>query len=89
MPEPELKTYYATVMVTRAEEWCVEAESPEEARELLAAGLGHRYQAGMRREDCYGSGPTKLPVSTTSPVIPQLPTCERTSIDAALCQNWL
>ena len=35
----------------------------------------------------FGSGPTKLPVSTTSPVIPQLPTCERTSIGAALCQE--
>ena len=30
-PEPELKTYHATMLVTRAEEWCVEAESPEEA----------------------------------------------------------
>ena len=40
-PQPELKTYHATMLVTRAEEWCVEAESPEEARELLAAGLGH------------------------------------------------
>jgi hypothetical protein len=40
--EPELKTYHATMLVTRAEEWCVEAESSEEARELLAAGLGHR-----------------------------------------------
>jgi len=38
-PEPELKTYHATMLVTRAEEWCVEADSPEEARELLAAGL--------------------------------------------------
>ncbi len=48
MSEPELKTYHATVMVTRAEEWCVEAESPEEARELLAAGLGHRCHLGER-----------------------------------------
>ena len=47
-PEPELKTYHATVLVTRAEEWCVEAESPEEARELLAAGLGHRCHLGER-----------------------------------------
>ena len=47
-PEPELNTYHATVMVTRAEEWCVEAESPEEARELLAAGLGHRCHLGER-----------------------------------------
>ena len=48
MSEPELKTYHATVMVTRAEEWCVDAESPEEARELLAAGLGHRCHLGER-----------------------------------------
>ena len=34
-----------------------------------------------------GSGPTKLTVSTTSPVIPQLPTCERTSIGAAWCHE--
>jgi hypothetical protein len=48
MPEPEMKTYHATVMVTRAEEWCVEADSLEEARELLAAGLGHRCHLGER-----------------------------------------
>ena len=47
-PEPELKTYHATMLVTRAEEWCVEAESVEEARELLAAGLGHRCHLGDR-----------------------------------------
>ena len=47
-PEPELKTYHATMLVTRAEEWCVEADSPEEARELLAAGLGHRCHVGER-----------------------------------------
>jgi hypothetical protein len=41
-PIPEVKTYHATMLVTRAEEWCVEGESPEEARQLLAAGLGHR-----------------------------------------------
>ena len=46
--EPELKTYHATMLVTRAEEWCVEADSPEEARELLAAGLGHRCHLGER-----------------------------------------
>jgi hypothetical protein len=34
-----------------------------------------------------GSGPTKLTVSTTSPVIPKLPTCDRTSIGAAWCQG--
>jgi hypothetical protein len=41
-PEPQVKTYHATMLVTRAEEWCVEAGSAEEARELLAQGLGHR-----------------------------------------------
>jgi hypothetical protein len=33
--KPKLKTFYATVHVARVEEWCVEAESEEEARELL------------------------------------------------------
>jgi hypothetical protein len=47
-PQPELKTYHVAVIVTRAEERCVEAESPEEARELLAAGLGHRCHLGER-----------------------------------------
>jgi hypothetical protein len=47
-PIPQLKTYHATMLVTRAEEWCVEAESPEEARELLAAGEGHRCHLGER-----------------------------------------
>jgi hypothetical protein len=48
IPLPELKTYHATMLVTRAEEWCVDAQSPEEARELLAAGLGHRCHLGER-----------------------------------------
>ena len=39
-PEPALKMFHATVLVTRAEEWCVEAETAEEARELLARGHG-------------------------------------------------
>ena len=34
--------------VTRAEEWCVEAETAEEARELLAQGCGHRCHLGDR-----------------------------------------
>jgi hypothetical protein len=46
--EPQLETFHATMLVTRAEEWCVEAESPEEARELLAAGFGHRCHLGER-----------------------------------------
>jgi hypothetical protein len=42
----KLKTFHATVQVTRLEEWCVEAETPEEARELLASGQGHRCHLG-------------------------------------------
>jgi hypothetical protein len=34
------------MLVTRAEEWCVEAETPEEARRLLASGAGHRCTPG-------------------------------------------
>jgi hypothetical protein len=48
MPEPELKTFHATVLVTRVEEWWVEAETVEEARALLAAGQGHRAALGER-----------------------------------------
>jgi hypothetical protein len=43
---PEM--FHATMLVTRAEEWCVEAESAQEARELLAAGQGHRCHIGDR-----------------------------------------
>jgi hypothetical protein len=46
--QPQLKTYHATVLVTRAEEWCVDAHSEEEARELLASGEGHRCHLGDR-----------------------------------------
>jgi hypothetical protein len=34
------------VEVTRLEEWCVEALSAEEARELLVAGGGYRSHIG-------------------------------------------
>ena len=44
--KPELKMFHATMHVTRVEEWCVEAETAEEARELLAAGTGHRCHIG-------------------------------------------
>ena len=47
-PAPALKMFHATVLVTRAEEWCVEAETAEEARELLAHGHGHRCHPGDR-----------------------------------------
>jgi hypothetical protein len=44
--KPVLKTFHATTLVTRTEEWCVEAESAEEARQLLAAGMGYRCHLG-------------------------------------------
>ena len=44
--KPQLKTFHATMQVTRLEEWCVDAETPEEARALLAAGDGHRCHLG-------------------------------------------
>lgn len=40
------RTFHASMIVTRAEEWCVDASSPEEARVLLAAGQGHRCHTG-------------------------------------------
>ena len=45
---PALQMFHATVLVTRAEEWCVEAETAAEARELLAQGHGHRCHLGDR-----------------------------------------
>jgi hypothetical protein len=44
--KPKLKMFHATVHVTRVEEWCVEAESEEGARELLASGGGFRLSIG-------------------------------------------
>jgi hypothetical protein len=46
MPEAKKKMFHATMLVTRAEEWCVEADTAEEARELLASGRGHVCQIG-------------------------------------------
>jgi len=43
-----LKTFHATMLVTRAEEWWVEAESMEDAQALLASGQGHRSALGER-----------------------------------------
>ena len=40
------RLFHAKMMVTRLEEWCVEAETSEEARALLDAGAGHRYAPG-------------------------------------------
>lgn len=41
-----LKTFYASVQVTRIEDWCVSAETAEEARALLASGEGARCGSG-------------------------------------------
>jgi len=40
------QTYHATMLVTRAEDWCVEAKSPQEAKALFEAGQGHRCSPG-------------------------------------------
>jgi hypothetical protein len=47
-PTAKAKTrlFHARMLVTRAEEWCVEASTAEEARALLAAGGGHRCTPG-------------------------------------------
>jgi hypothetical protein len=45
---PKLKTFHATMLVTRAEQWWVEAETAEEARALLASGEGHHAALGER-----------------------------------------
>ena len=42
----KLKLFHANMHVTRVEEWCVEAETVEEARQLLASGRGHRCHIG-------------------------------------------
>jgi hypothetical protein len=45
-PRPKLKTFHATMLVTRAEQWWVEAETAEEAHVLLASGEGHHAALG-------------------------------------------
>jgi hypothetical protein len=47
-PGPELRIFYATLLVTRAEEWWIEAETAEEAQALLASGQGHHAALGER-----------------------------------------
>jgi hypothetical protein len=46
MPKKKLKTFYASLHVTRVEDWCVEAENEEQARALLASGEGERCRIG-------------------------------------------
>ena len=40
--QPQTKTFHATMLVTRVEDWWVEAENSDEAEALFAAGQGHR-----------------------------------------------
>ena len=47
-PKRQRRMFHASALVTRLEEWFVEADSPEEARALLAAGEGHRTASGER-----------------------------------------
>lgn len=42
----KVETFHATMVVTRIEEWCVDATNAEEAKALLAAGEGHRCDSG-------------------------------------------
>lgn len=44
--QPRPRLFHARMVVTRVEEWCVEATSAAEARQLLAAGAGHRCTPG-------------------------------------------
>jgi hypothetical protein len=46
VPRPQPRLFHARMVVTRIEEWCVEAETAEEAKALLAAGAGHRCTPG-------------------------------------------
>jgi hypothetical protein len=46
LPKNKPRTFYASVHVTRVEDWCVEAETEEEARALLASGHGERLRIG-------------------------------------------
>ena len=48
--KPKRRLFHATVHVTRVEEWCLEAESEQEARELLASGGGFRTNIGDKVE---------------------------------------
>ena len=40
------KMFHPTMLLTRLEEWCVEAETAEQARELLASGEGQACHNG-------------------------------------------
>lgn len=44
--DTKTRLFHARMLVTRLEEWCVEAETAEEARMFLAAGAGERCTPG-------------------------------------------
>jgi hypothetical protein len=44
--QPQTKTFHATMLVTRVEDWWLEAESLDQAQALLAAGQGYRASLG-------------------------------------------
>jgi hypothetical protein len=46
--KPQPKVFHAAMLVTRAEEWWVEADTAEEARALFASGWGHHAALGER-----------------------------------------
>ncbi len=46
--KPALKIFHASMLVTRAEQWWVEAETAAEAQALLASGQGHHCELGER-----------------------------------------
>lgn len=56
LPKPERtpsskhrrKVFHALVLVTRVEEWFVEADNADEARALFATGEGHHSAPGER-----------------------------------------
>jgi hypothetical protein len=45
-PKTKPRLFHARMVVTRVEEWCVEAATAEEASALLTAGAGHRCTPG-------------------------------------------
>jgi hypothetical protein len=48
LPPKRTEIFHAHVIVTRIEEWCVEAATAEQARELLISGEGHLCHFGDR-----------------------------------------
>ena len=44
--KPKPRLFHARMVVTRVEEWCVEAETAAEAEALLVSGAGHRCAPG-------------------------------------------